>query len=166
MTHLTMQPRPLELIGSVNLHFRLSGPSVERTEGGEWAMSGLVIQYWYPACAAIFRDLSTPYIMSVSLLHTHVMQIRYADRPGPTVTVEEGKRFPFYHYLQVRNDNGSILYLQWQLWGGFQPKQMTNETQNCSNLLMQEDGSNLLLMGGSWTRGDSLTRVDISVRGD
>ena len=90
---------PLELVGSVNLHFRFSGPSVERAEGGKWAMTGPVMQYWYPACAAIFCDLSTPYIMSASLLRTHVMQISYADAPGPTVTVEGGKRFPFYHYM-------------------------------------------------------------------
>ena len=76
----------LELIGSVNLHFRFSGPSVGRDESREWAMSGPVMQYWYPACAAIFRNLSTPYIMSASLLCTHVMQISYADMSGPTAT--------------------------------------------------------------------------------
>ena len=59
---------PLELIGSMNLHFRFSGSSVGRDESGEWALSGLVMQYCYPACAAIFRDLSTPYIMPLGPL--------------------------------------------------------------------------------------------------
>ena len=58
---------PLELVGS--------GHSVQRTKDGKWAMMGPVMQYWYPACATVFQDLSTPFIMSASLLCTHMMQI-------------------------------------------------------------------------------------------
>ena len=78
---------------------------------------GPVMQYWYPACAAIFRNLSTPYIMSASPLCTLLMQISYADMPGPSETIEKGKSFPFHHHLQVQKNNGSILYPHWQLWG-------------------------------------------------
>ena len=91
----------LQLVGSIILHFWFSGSSVVSAQDGKEAVQGPVMQYWYPACAAVFQNLSTPYIMSASLLCTHMMQISYADRPGPTVTLEKGKSFPFYHQLQV-----------------------------------------------------------------
>ena len=62
---------PLQLIGYVNLHFRFHGPSVERVEDGEHNLSGLTMQFWYPACAAVFTNLHMPYIMSASLLRIH-----------------------------------------------------------------------------------------------
>ena len=48
------------------------------------------MQYWYPACAAVFKNLNTPFIMSASLLHTQMVQISYANNPEPTVVVEKG----------------------------------------------------------------------------
>ena len=44
----------LQLIGSIDLHFRFSGPSVVCVQDGKDAMQGPVMQYWYPACAAVF----------------------------------------------------------------------------------------------------------------
>ena len=66
-------------------------------------------------------------------------QICYADMPGPTVMVEDGKRFPFYHHLQVGSVNGSIQYLCWQLYGDFRPKE-THSSPNCPNVLLQAGG--------------------------
>ena len=54
----------LQLIGSIDLHFRFSGPSFVSGQDGTWAMTGPVMQYWYPACAAVFQNLNTPLIMS------------------------------------------------------------------------------------------------------
>ena len=45
---------PIELVGSVDLHFRFSEPSVVEAQDRKWALSGPVMQYLYPACAAIF----------------------------------------------------------------------------------------------------------------
>ena len=86
---------PLQLIGSVDLHWRFSGRSVGQTEDGEHALTGPVMQFWYLACAAVFSNLSLPDIMSAALLRTHQIQISYADTPGPTVSIEQGKKFPF-----------------------------------------------------------------------
>ena len=108
-----------ELIGSVDLHFRFSGPSLEGTQSGKWTLSGLVMQYWYPACAAIFGKLSMSFIMSASLLHTYMMQVSYANMPGPTVTIEQGKNFPFYNQLQLEGEKSSIPYPRWQVFGEF-----------------------------------------------
>ena len=42
-----------------------------------------------------WSNLSTPFIMSASLLLTQMVQISYANNPGPTVMVEKGESFPF-----------------------------------------------------------------------
>merc|ERR1712175_13850 len=139
---------PLELVGSVDLHFRFSGPSIGSHEQEGWAHAGPVMQHWYPVCAVVFRDLSTPYIMSASLLRVHLMQISYADNPGPTVAMEGGERFPFLHSLQVRNDNGQLLYPMWQLWGEYRHKFVTHVKPELTEPLLQEDGHDPLLRGG------------------
>ena len=36
---------PIQLIGSVDLQFHFSRPSLERTQSGEWALKGPVMQY-------------------------------------------------------------------------------------------------------------------------
>ena len=124
------------MIGSVNLHWKFSGRSVGRTKDGEPNMSGPVMEFWYPTCAAVFADLSTPYIMSASLLRTHSIQVSYADTRGPTVTMEQGKRFPFQNHVQVRNDHGSLVYPMWQTFGDFQPPQLIN-ANDCPEILLQ-----------------------------
>ena len=90
---------------------------------------------------------------------SHLMQISYADTPGPTVTLEEGKSFPFYHQLQVRNANGSILYPTWQLWGSFQPLSASDAT-NCPEILLQEGGQDPNDTGAKADQGDHLVRGD------
>ena len=127
----------LSLVGSVELHWKFSGRCVGCAEDGEPNMSGPVMEFWYPTCTAVVDNLSTPYIMSASLLRTHSIQISYADTPGPTVTMERGKRFPFRNHSQVRNDHGSRLYPMWQTFGDFQPPQVTN-ANDCPEILLQE----------------------------
>ena len=51
----------LQLVGSIILHFGFSGSSVVSAQDGKEAVQGLVMQYWYPACAAVFQNLSTLY---------------------------------------------------------------------------------------------------------
>ena len=87
--------------------------------------------------------------MSVSLLRTHMMQISYAGRPGPTVTLEKGKSFPFYHQLQVKNANGSPLYPKWQLHGKFKPF----NSPNCPDIWLQVGGQEPRLRGPQLDQG-------------
>ena len=94
------------------------------------------MDFWYPTCAAVFNDLNTPFIMSASLLRTHSMQISYADSPGPTVTLEQGKRFPFLNHVQVGNENGKMLYPKWELIGDFSLPQPI-AANDCQNVLLQ-----------------------------
>ena len=77
--------------------------------------------------------------MLTALLSTHAIQISYADTPGPTVTIEQGKRFPFRNQLQVQNDEGKLLYPKWQLCGSFQPPHTYNSSI-CPDVLLQEGG--------------------------
>ena len=126
----------LQLVGSIDLHFQFSGPSVVSVQDGKEATQGPAMQYWYSACAAVSQNLSTPYIKSAPLLCTHMMQISYNDRLGPTVTLEKGKSFPFYHQSQVKNANGCTLYPKWQLHGKFKPF----NSPNCPDVLLQEGG--------------------------
>merc|ERR1711951_305341 len=126
----------LNMIGSINLHWKFNGRSVGCTQSGEPDMSGPTMDFWYPTCAAVFNDLSTPFIMSASLLRTHSMQISYADSPGPTVTLEQGKRFPFLNHVQVGNEKGKMLYPKGELFGDFLPPQPI-ATNDCQNLLLQ-----------------------------
>ena len=49
---------PLQLIRSVDLHWRFSGRSVGQTEDGEQPLMGPAMQFWYPACAAVFSPIS------------------------------------------------------------------------------------------------------------
>ena len=155
---------PIELIGSVDLHFPFSGPSVKWDQNGKWALLGPVMQYWYPACAAVFQNLSTPIIMSASLLCTHLMQISYADMPGPLVTMENGKSFPFFHHSKVPNVNGHMQYPCWQLHGNFEPK-TTHVSPNCPDVLLQADRQESRPEGpqfdqvGHLVRGDQMTPV-------
>ena len=127
----------LSLVGSVDLHWKFSGRSVGCVEDGQPADSGPVMEFWYPTCAAVIDNLTTPYIMSASLLRTHSIQISYADTPGPTVTMEQGKKFPFRNHSQVRTDNGLRVYPVWQTFGDFQPPQLTN-ANDCPEILLQE----------------------------
>ena len=83
------------------------------------------------------------------------MQISYADAPGPTVTLEEGKSFPFLHHLQVRNANGNTIYPVWQLWGGFQPPS-TNNSPKCLEMMLQEGGQEPRLTGPHLDQGGPL----------
>ena len=115
-------------------------------------MTGPVMQHWYPSCAAVFQDLSTPIIMSASLLRTHLMQISYADMPGPLVTMENEKRFPFFHHSAVSSDNGRVQYPCWQLHGNFEPK-TTHVSPN-------------LTRGDHLVRGDRMTPVKAATLGE
>ena len=117
-------------------------------------MSGPTMDFWYPTCAAVFDDLSTPYIMSAALLRTHSMQISYADSPGPTVTIEQGKRFPFFNHLQVGNDNGKMLYPKWKVFGDFLPPQPSN-TIDCQNVLLQAGDHGPEQSGTEYDQGES-----------
>merc|ERR1711872_828127 len=68
--------------------------------------------------------------MSASLLRT------YADNPGPTVTIEQGKRFPFLNHFEVGNENGKMLYPKWELFGDFVPPQPI-AANDCQDVLLQ-----------------------------
>ena len=68
--------------------------------------------------------------------------------------VKKRKSFPFYNQLQVGNDNGSILYPRWQLWGGFQPLNSCNSTIH-PDVLLQEGGQGPHLEGAQLDQGDS-----------
>ena len=93
--------------------------------------------------------------MSASLLRTHMMQISYADSPGPTVTVEKEKRFPFYHHSQLCDDNGSTVYPYWQLYGEFKPEK-THSSPNCPDVLLQAGGQEPRPEGPQFDQGGSL----------
>ena len=56
---------------------------------------------WFPACAAIFANMSQPFIISASLLCSHQMQIDYSDNPELIVAqpIEVEKKFPFLRRL-------------------------------------------------------------------
>ena len=84
------------------------------------------------------------FIMSVSLLRTHMVQIRYADTPGPTVMVEKGKRFPIYKQLQFGSKNGSIWYPCWQTRVDYQPSDHCVTAIRPNSLLQEGDNGSRL----------------------
>ena len=63
---------PLELIGSVNLHFWFSGPSIESHEDGEWAYLGSVMQHWYLAVPP-YPVTSALYNLQVRNDNSHIL---------------------------------------------------------------------------------------------
>ena len=78
----------MNLVGT--LLFRLSGNSVETHKGNKGSShTGPVMDYWYPMQAAVFVNLSHPFIMLVSLLYFHEMWIDCANNPEPAINLFE-----------------------------------------------------------------------------
>ena len=117
VSHLTaVNGSLIDLVGAVDFGFSM--PSLVRDQVGKWIMSGKVMEYWYPACATVLTNLSTPFILSASLLHTNMVQVSYANNPGPPVMVENGKCWPYYSQIQCGGCDNIICYLKWELIGG------------------------------------------------
>ena len=88
----------MNMFGTSDLLSRLSGNSVKTRKGGQGGShTRPVMDYWYPACAAIFANMSQPFIISASLLCSHQMQTDYSDNPELIVVqpIEVEKKFPF-----------------------------------------------------------------------
>ena len=97
----------LDLVGSVNLHFRFNGPSIVLMQDGTHQLGGPTLEYWYPVQVAVFSNFSAIFIMTASLIRTH--EIDYANNPAPTVSTREGKWFPFFRdRLSLSNEKCSV----------------------------------------------------------
>ena len=79
----------LRLTGSINLHCRFSGASVEIGPDGNRQPTSPSMQYWIPVQAAVIANLSTDFIMTASLIKFQEMLIDYSSLP--MVATKEGK---------------------------------------------------------------------------
>ena len=94
----TVNSSALDLVGSINLHFRFSGSSMQTRKDGKRHQSGQSMEHWYPIQVAVVANLSADFLMAASLIRTHEMRIDYSNNPHPTVVTNEGKWFPYYQY--------------------------------------------------------------------